>query len=221
MLDCVRYSSSSPVIHGPILVHLKKEFSSYHYFLSTLIGLKPELSLFQAFGSDGEESLVQALKANFPWAHQLRCFIHMRRNIKTKLQDLKISASVSSVILGDIFGGSDGSSFQEGLVDANDEVAFFTQLSDLKSKWEELEQVEEPKCFQWFEKYEAKVFVGTMIKPIREAVGLGPPPAEFTTNACESGHASLQNYLLKPCSWQVFVLKSPWNLFKIKSTKWN
>ena len=147
MLDCVRYSSSSPVIHGPILVHQKKEFSSYHYFLSTLIGLKPELSLLQAFGSVGEESLVQALKANFPWAHQLRCFIHMCRNIKIKLQDLKISASVSSVILGDIHAGSDGSSFKEGLVDANDEVAFFTQLSDIKSKWEALEQVEEPKCF--------------------------------------------------------------------------
>ena len=47
-----------------------------------------------------------------------------------------------------------------------------------------------------------------MIKPIREAVGLGSPPAEFTTNACESGHSSLKNYLPKPCSWQVFVEKS-------------
>ena len=40
LLESCSYGSS-PIIHGPILVHQKKEFSSYNYFLSTLIGFRP------------------------------------------------------------------------------------------------------------------------------------------------------------------------------------
>ena len=188
-------------MHGPILVHQKKEFSSYHYFLSTLIGLRPKLSSVQAFGSDGEESLVQALKSSFPWAQQLRCFLRMRINIKAKLADLSFT-STSSLVLADIFGKSDGTNF---------EGVFFAQLEGImKNKWNNLEKNEQPKFFNWFLKYESQVFADAMIKPRREAAGLGSPAAEFTTNACESGHAALKNYLPKrnQCSWQEFVQKS-------------
>ena len=49
-----------------------------------------------------------------------------------------------------------------------------------------------------------------MIKPVREAAGLGCPTAECTTNASESDHAALKNYLPKDnqCSWQEFVEKT-------------
>lgn len=80
----------------------------------------------QAFGSDGEESLVQALKSCLPWAQQLRCFLHMRRNLKTKLNELHITSASSSTILADIFGKVDGTTFQEGLVDASSEESFYS-----------------------------------------------------------------------------------------------
>ena len=59
-----------PIVQGPILVNQKKEFESYQ-----------QLGAIKAFGSDSEKS--QALKSNFPWALQLRCFLHMCRNIKS------------------------------------------------------------------------------------------------------------------------------------------
>lgn len=212
LLESRRYGAS-PIVHGPILVHQKKEFSSYNYFLSTLVGLRPQLSAVQAFGSDGEESLVQALKSNFPWAQQLRCFLHMRRNLKSKLNEYHVTSTSSSIIMADIFGKNDGTNFHEGLVDAPNEKAFFTQLENMKKKWNELEQgdsKQQPKFFNWFVKYEGQVFADTMIKPMREAACLGSPPSEFTTNVCESGHAALKNYLPKrnQCSWQEFVQKS-------------
>ena len=212
LLESRRYGTP-PIIHGPILVHQKKEFASYHYFLSTLIGLRPHLKAVQAFGSDGEESLVQALKSCFPWAQQLRCFLHMRRNIKAKLNELNVSSASKSIILVDIFGKNDGTNFQEGLVDAASEGLFYSQLESVEKKWNELELIDskcEPKFFNWFQKYESSVFATAMIKPKREAAGLGLPAAEFTTNACESGHFALKNYLPSngQCSWQDFVQKS-------------
>jgi hypothetical protein len=81
-------------------------------------------------------------------------------------------------------------------------------LADLESKWNEFENRENSRFFQWFERYQAKVFVDAMLKPVRVAAGQGYPPAEFTTNACESGHASLKSYLPKNSSWQEFVQKS-------------
>jgi heme/copper-type cytochrome/quinol oxidase subunit 4 len=86
------------------LVHQKKEFSSYYYFLLTLIGIKPDLKAIQVFASVGEPALVQALQTNFPFATQLRCFLHMRRNIKSKLHELNMTSSAILVIISDIFG---------------------------------------------------------------------------------------------------------------------
>lgn len=137
----------------------------------------------------------------------------MRRNLKSKLSECRVSSKSCSIIIADIFGKNDGTNFHEGLVDASSETAFFGQLDSMQTKWNELEKADSkqnPKFFDWFVKYESQVFADAMIKPKRETAGLGSPPSEFTTNACESGHASLKNYLPKrnQCSWQEFVQKS-------------
>ena len=124
-------------------------------FLSTLVGLRPQLSAVKAFGTDSEESLIQALKSSFPWALQLRCFLHMRRNIKSKLNDLHVSTASSFIIMEDIFGKSDSTTFQEGLVDAPDAEQFFVQLESIEDKWNELERADTnqpPEFFGWFKK---------------------------------------------------------------------
>ena len=46
------------------------------------------------------------------------CFNHVRRNIKDKLQDVKVPDDVQSEILNDIFGCKVGSTQLIGLVDS-------------------------------------------------------------------------------------------------------
>ena len=85
-----RLRKNHPIMLGAILVHHDKKFSSYHYFASTLISLKPSLRNIIAFGTDGEEELFEAFQTQLPNTLHLRCFCHFRSNIKRKLLDLFI-----------------------------------------------------------------------------------------------------------------------------------
>lgn len=78
------------------------------------------------------------------------------------------------------------STYREGLVDAESEELFYELLQE---KWEDIEF----KLFSdWFETYKVSDIVSGMLRPIREEVGSGIPPALFTTNACESMNAVLK-----------------------------
>ena len=57
-------TGQSPLLLGPMFVHYHKQFRNYNYFLSTFIGLKPELRFIKAVGTDGEKSLVEAVVWN-------------------------------------------------------------------------------------------------------------------------------------------------------------
>ena len=76
-----RRTDRPPVFVGPLLIHYRKTFSSYLFFSSSLVGLKPELEGVRAFGTDGEENLAKALAHTFTFGVHLTCFIHMKRNI--------------------------------------------------------------------------------------------------------------------------------------------
>lgn len=52
---------SIPTFLGPLLVHQRKLKQSYHYLLSTILGLHPSLSRIKAFGTDGETNLFTAI----------------------------------------------------------------------------------------------------------------------------------------------------------------
>ena len=87
---------------GPALIHQRKGFSSYHYFSSSLVGISPGLSELKCFGTDGEHNLASTFAKNFPFANQLRCFIHTKRNIGERLNTLP--ACERNIIIQDIFG---------------------------------------------------------------------------------------------------------------------
>ena len=108
MLKC-RRTRNYPAFIGPVLIHFKKSFSTYLFFSSTLVGLRPQLSHLKSFGTDGELALHQAFKHSFPSAVHLLCTIHARRNIKSKIREMRISESVQQITLGDIFGKQVGS----------------------------------------------------------------------------------------------------------------
>ena len=55
----------SPVMIGPMLVHRRKLFNSYHFFASGLVSLRQGIANLHAYGTDGEEALHQAFLHNF------------------------------------------------------------------------------------------------------------------------------------------------------------
>ena len=175
-----RRTRKNPVMVGPMLIHRRKLFSSYHFLASQLVCLKPSISNLQAFETDGEECLYTAFSTQFPNARHLRCFLHFRDNCKAKLQEMKISKSVALIIIQDIFG-----SFlkgKEGLVDASDVPDLHSKLQSLKVSWES----HAPGFLEWFAKNKLLELESSMLKRIRQASGLGNPPEPFYTNDVES-----------------------------------
>ena len=102
---------------GPILVHQQTDFASFSYFASMLISHNRQLRNILCFGSDGDKALVEAFSHSFPFAIQLRCFIHFRRNIQEKLRTLGIPHQVAEEFVTDILGKQHGSTYIEGLTD--------------------------------------------------------------------------------------------------------
>ena len=102
-----------PSLLGPVLIHQRMDFAAFNYFTSTLIGFSKKLRNLRAFGTDGQEALIDAFGYSFPSAMQLRCFI------SEKLKEYGIPAAVAEEFVDDIFGKRIGSTFNEGLVDAN------------------------------------------------------------------------------------------------------
>ena len=103
---------------------------SFHYFASTLIRLKPELSRLQAFGTDGELQLTRAFSIAFPRAVHLRCVNHIRQN---ELNVLGIPQTAWKDFLADIFGIQKGSHFEMGVVDAHTGNSFWKRYKNLKN----------------------------------------------------------------------------------------
>ena len=95
---------------------MRKNFEAYHFFASSLVSKCPELRHIQCFGTDGEEALSQALSTVFPSAERIRCFLHFRGNIESKLRSLHIPNVVMKEFVQDILGNP--AALELGLVDA-------------------------------------------------------------------------------------------------------
>ena len=202
-------TGQSPVMLGPLLVHQSKEYSTYHFFVSSLIGITPSLTGILAFGTDGEAALVKALKQQFCFAVHLRCFRHMRQDIERKLTtDMCFSKDVVSRILSQIFGEKIGPTFYEGLVDCDSEDQFDCKLKELEEEWGQLETHKSANplsFFNWFQRYHADEFKSCMLRPVRQAAGLGDPPSEFFTNDSEAINSAIKQYLkFKKLDWPTF-----------------
>ena len=163
-----------------------------------------------AFGSDGDKALTEAFTHNFPYAVQLRCFIHFRRNIEEKLKSLGFSSTVAQEFLSDIFGKQIGNTYQEGLVDSFSHDDFDRRLTEIKSIWNTRESAifsreDSSSFYDSFSKYQSEIVKYHMRKDLRESVGLGSPPSTFTTNGSESINAAIkQKVNHKESEWPQF-----------------
>ena len=198
LLSTRRYGTA-PIFLGPILIHYRKNFQSFLFFSSSLVGLRRPLEGIRVFGTDGEKALVDAFAHEFRFAIHLHCFIHMRSNIKRELQDRKFPEKVVGEILDVIFGRMVGTTYCEGLVDAEKESIFYRKLDDFQQKMSEFEKANpgsKPGFYDWFSEYKIDAIVSGMLKSVREEAGLGVPPSIFTTNASESINAMLKRKVL-------------------------
>ena len=183
-----------PVMFGPMFIHQRKTFATYNFFFSQLVGLKPKLQDIQCFGTDGEKALEEALHIQFKYATHLRCFLHFRGNIESKLSELCISKSSAREFIHDIFGNP--VLLEEGLVDA-DANSLDTEFEALKSVWDErecaLSNCSQPQFHSWFRAHSLEVVRKCMLKNKRESAGLGSPPDPYYTNDVESKNRVLKH----------------------------
>lgn len=204
-------SKQPPIFLGPVLIHYRKTFSTYLFFASSLIGLSPQLQGVRAFGTDGEQALIDAFSHEFRFSQHLTCFIHVRRNIKEELNKCSIPSEVAKMMLDDIFGRRLGTIFEEGLVDASDDDDFQKKLDALLEKWHNLDMsssADVERFLQYFVGNKVAVIRNTMLRPIRLDCGLGNPPDIFTTNASESMNALLKHKVdYKRNELPVFIAK--------------
>ena len=127
---------SHPVMLGPLFIHQRKTFATYNFFFSQLIGLKPNLRDLQCFGTDGEKALEEALQTQFRYATHLRCFLHFRGNLETKLSDIGVSKSDAQEFIKDVLGNP--ALLEEGLVDA-DSACLDEEFKALQKVWNDRE----------------------------------------------------------------------------------
>ena len=120
-----------PSLLGPMLIHQGMDFSSFNYLVSTLIGFNKKLRYICAFGTAGQESMIEAFSHGFLFAAQSRCFFHMKKNITEKLGEYGIPSQVAEGFVADIFGKHCGSTYEEGLVDST-YVDFYANLENYK-----------------------------------------------------------------------------------------
>lgn len=184
-------TSKSPTFFGPIFIHTEKNYDAYYSFFSTLMKMEPQLMNIIAVGTDGKLAIVKALRGVFSNSTlHLRCFIHMKDNIRRKLSDLLLPESTREEIVRDIFGTHQGTVYIKGLLDAADRSKFDHHLLSLKEKWDELEYSinphKDPQFYHWLLKNEAEDMKSSMIASVRESAGLGSPPVAYTTNRNES-----------------------------------
>ena len=166
----------NPVMLGPVFVHERKRFETYHFFASSLTGLKPSLTNLRSFGTDEERALSTAFQTVFGRAVHLRCFFHFRGNLEAKLNDFGIPKHVQIDFLRDIFGDP---------VECED---FEAILNSMEVVWNEREKVyhDPPEFYQWFVRHCKDEVRNTMLKEKRRKAGLGDPPQPYYTNDVES-----------------------------------
>ena len=162
-LEC-KATGQPPVFLGPMMLHQKKDWRTYSKFAYHLVNTKPELESVLACGTDGETALIDGFSRNFRYAVYLRCFIHVKDNIKRELTLRGIKADDKRRIMDEIFGKTDGSIKYCGLVDCDSEAEFRSKLEQLRSSWDERENLEGKRqsFHEWFSKEKVRSLSNSM-----------------------------------------------------------
>ena len=110
-----------------------------------------------------------------------------------KLRGLGVNTECAKLFVNDIFGQQQGTHLFCELVDCDSEAEFDEKLCQLKDVWNKREmdarKTSLPEFHAWFTRYHAINMKHKILKGLREKVGLGSPPVQFTNNPNESVNA--------------------------------
>ena len=152
--------------------------------------LAPQLENLIAFGTDGETALAEALSENFPQAIHLRCFLHFRKNVESKLVSLGLPDHHQ--YFAEVFGKQEGIAYKKGLLDATSEEDFDRILASLSEPWARREKSETSPFHLWMLE-RSNLMKSYMIASVRTRAGLGLPPERFYTNDSENTNHPLRH----------------------------
>ena len=141
----------------------------------------PPCSGVLVLGSDGELNMINAMLRTFSSAIHLRCDLHMKDNISSKLSSLGIRPPLSNEYMSDIFGKVE----KGGLIHCSDAQQFDEALIKLIPIWEE-RHPKGAEFIKYFMEKKASDIKETMTVEIRSLCSLGFPPDVYTQNASES-----------------------------------
>ena len=182
-----------PVMIGPMLIHQKKEATTYSVLVDYLPKSRPELRNLRVLGTDGELALSSPFLQKCSELIHLLCFIHFKNNIVNNLKSIGVDECNRKCIVADLFGQQQGTRFEEGIVDSDDEEEFRTRLTSLKTVWLQRLGLKGFKFHQWFVMHKADLMEKKMLKPVRRRAGLGQPPKPYYTNRVECANSLLSS----------------------------
>ena len=191
-------SGKHPVMMGPLMIHKHKKFESYHFFASS-VGVKPSLRHLRAFGTDGEKAISKAMHVVFDEAVHLRCFLHFKGNLDSKLQEYRVPKHERIEFLRDVFDNPE--ELEKGIVDPDTEEEFEALTVSHKEIWDRREERynNPPQFYNWFLRYCKDGVKNTMLKQKRIVCGLGNPPELFYTNDVESQNSVIKHQNQSSC----------------------
>ena len=187
-----RRSGKHPEMVGPIMVHQRKEKSTYKILADDMVARKPKLRNLLALGTDGEVALSDAFLDVCQGAKHLICFNHFQNNITDHLKSVGIDESNRRLICADIFGQQVGTTFEEGIVDSDDVEEFDARLHSIRSTWEKRIGNKGIAFHDWFVKYKSNLMKEHLLKPVRIDAGLGNPPTRYVSNRVECVNSLLK-----------------------------
>ena len=102
------------------------------------MGLKSSLCDLRAFGTDGEKALASAFETVFRKAIHLRCFLHLRGNLESRLRGYGIPKHVQIEFIRDVFGNP--RELEDGIVDAGSPAEYEAMVRSLQVIWDDREK---------------------------------------------------------------------------------
>ena len=161
----------SPLFMGPTILHKTTLERSYYALPSEMVRCHPPCAGVLVVGTDGEVNLSNPLLNVFHSALYLRCDIHMKDNIKSKLSSLGIPNLVAKEYMAYIFSRGE----EAGLVHGEDGIKFDEALDKLKAVWQ-ARHVKGKELQEYFVKNKAADIRETMTAGVRSMCGWGFHP---------------------------------------------
>ena len=190
-----RDSHKHPTIFLGLMTSVTKKTEDYRYLATNLS--KAKIATL-TYGTDGEEALEKAFEDVFPIegvaasrsSIHLRCFEHVKQDMKMKLTSLNVPEKQQKDIIKKIIGCEFDGRRVKGLVDSED--------GEFDERYEEIKQELPQDFISWLNDTRGRIrpLLATlrkcMLKPVRVAAGLGNPPNQYDNQRSEAFNRTLK-----------------------------